>query len=145
MELQYANLPNAGVTWGGDQNAMDGGVDVRVKLTTPIHPDGFIPRANTCIQVKATDMPRSEILKEMKPNGKLRPVIKEIADDKGAYIIVSSQGSTSDFALSNRKEAMKEAVVDYPNNSKLKLDFYDRNRIATWVRAYAKLKVYQKS
>src|SRR5467141_1824910 len=81
-ELRRANLPVSAATWGGDQTAKDGGVDVRVAL------------------------PPSEIPKEMKPKGAVRPVIEELAAASGAYIIVSSGGSTADSALKNRRAAM---------------------------------------
>ncbi|WP_044640768.1 hypothetical protein [Risungbinella massiliensis] len=135
-DLRANGIPTAGVTWGGHQNAKDGGIDVRVELTTSIHEDSFIPRSKTGFQVKKPDMPRGDILKEMRPNGDLRKVIKDLIDAKGAYIIVSSQGSTADSALADRKNAMVEALTDYPSASDLKVDFYDRERIAGWVRSH---------
>ena len=79
-------------------------------------------------------MPRGAILAEMRPDNVLRGVIQELAAESGAYIIVSSAGSTSDTALKNRREAMSEAVNDLPNRNSLALDFYDRTRLATWLR-----------
>jgi hypothetical protein len=82
-------------------------------------------------------MRRNEILKEMKPNGLIRPVLQDLADAGGAYIIVSSGADTSKLALDNRKRAMREAVTDMPNADKLTLDFFDRSRVATGVRGHA--------
>ncbi|PEQ92933.1 hypothetical protein CN481_14175 [Bacillus sp. AFS006103] len=138
-ELRTYGLPTAGVTWGGHQNAKDGGIDVRVDLLSPVHTDSFIPRSKTGFQVKKPDMPRAEILNEMRPKGKLRQIIKDIVDSKGAYIIVSSQGSTADSALKDRKKAMLDALSDYPNYTDIKVDFYDRERIAGWVRSHPAL------
>lgn len=138
-ELRMSGLPTAGVTWGGHQNAKDGGLDVRVSLTSTLHPDGFIPRSSTGFQVKKPDMPRSDILKEMRPDDELRQVIKDLAKANGAYIIVSSSGSTSDSALSNRKKAMREALSDLEDASTLKTEFYDRGRLAGWVRSHPAL------
>lgn len=132
-DLRRRGISASFVTWGGDQNAADGGFDVRVALPSASLIDGFIPAPNTGFQVKATDMPPSKIAPEMCPNGILRPVIQELADQAGAYIVVSSQGSTSDIALRNRREAMSEALGSAPNAAHLKLDFYDRTRVATWV------------
>lgn len=138
-DLRANNLSTAGVTWGGHQDAKDGGLDVRVELVNTPDPQGFIPKATTGYQVKKPDMPRSEIIKEMSPDGTLRPVIRDIADAGGAYIIVSSTGSTSDTALAKRLKAMEDAV-DHPDIvAKLKLDFYDRNRLAGWVRCHPSL------
>jgi hypothetical protein len=49
------------VTWGGNQNAGDGGVDVRVTLPSQLEPEGSIPRSKTVFQVKAEDTPPSGI------------------------------------------------------------------------------------
>ena len=84
-------------------------------------------------------MSRADILEEMCPNGTLRPAIRDLADRSGAYIIVCSAGSTSDSALQRRRDAMEEAIQDLPNANNLALDFYDRGRIATWVRDHAGL------
>ncbi|QQO33174.1 hypothetical protein JJC00_32340 [Bradyrhizobium diazoefficiens] len=138
-ELRRANLPVSAVTWGGNQTAKDGGLDVRVFLPAGTAVAGFIPRAETGFQVKKPDMPASEIAKEMKPAGVLRPVIQELAEASGAYIIVSSNGSTADSALNNRREAMAEAAKNSPDAGKLHLDFSDRNRVARWVRDHAGL------
>ena len=77
---------------------------VRVALTAGTPIGGFIPRSDTGFQVKKPDMPRRAILEEMRPSGVLRPVIHELADRFGAYIIVSANGATSDTALKNSTE-----------------------------------------
>jgi hypothetical protein len=59
-----------------------------------------------------------------------------LADQAGAYVIVSSQGSTADTALTSRREAMRGALAGAKNADALAVDFYDRTRIATWVRAH---------
>jgi len=135
-ELRQRDLSPAHVTWGGNQNAADGGIDVRVALPIGTVIDGFVPRAATGFQVKQQDMPAGEIADEMRPKNILRPSIQELADQAGAYIIVSSQGSTADTPLTNRRDAMSAAMQGEPNANQLALDFYDRTRIATWVRTH---------
>jgi len=135
-ELRRHDQSTAHVTWGGNQNAGDGGIDVRVSLPANFHTDGFIPRTATGFQVKKQDMPRGAIINEMAPHGDLRPSIQALASQGGAYIIVSSEGSAADSALDNRRKAMAESVVGYPNADAIALDFYDRNRVATWVRTH---------
>ncbi|MBT1158462.1 hypothetical protein J1C56_22955 [Aminobacter anthyllidis] len=139
-ELRRRGLPASAVTWGGNQTAADGGLDVRVSLPAGTPIDGFVPRAATGFQVKKPDMPRGEILAEMRLAGTVRPVIQELAAQAGAYIIVSATGSTADGALANRRKAMADAVKDIAQRDQLALDFYDRGRIATWVRGYPGLK-----
>lgn len=126
----------AAVTWGGHQDAPDGGLDVHVKIPTPLTHAGLILKPDTGFQVKASRMRPAEITSEMRPNGRLRPAIAELADNSGAYIIVSSAESTSDRALKKRLESMRDAVHDLPNANGLALDFYDQNRVASWVRCH---------
>ncbi|MFC3725427.1 hypothetical protein [Neoaquamicrobium sediminum] len=133
-EMRRRGLPVSAVTYGGNQDAKDGGLDVRVALPTDTAIGGFIPKLSTGFQVKKPDMPRAAILKEMKPKGTVRPVINELATVGGAYVIVSSTGSTSDSALADRRKAIADAIKGTPAEGKLTVDFYDRNRIATWVR-----------
>jgi hypothetical protein len=133
-EMRRQNQPVSHAMWGGNQNAKDGGLDVRVALPAGTTVKGFVPKSDTGFQVKKPDMPRAAIIGEMKPKGVVRPVILELAKASGAYIIVSATGSTSDSAFKSRKDAMAEALQGIPEAANLTLDFYDRNRVATWVR-----------
>ena len=67
-DLKRKGLSPAPVTWGGHQNAGDGGIDVRVSLPAKTAIDGFIPRRDTGFQVKREDFPPSKILAEMCPS-----------------------------------------------------------------------------
>ncbi len=80
--MRKRGLPTSAVTWGGNQDARDGGLDVRVSLAAGAAITGFVPKPQTGFQVKKPDMPRAEILDEMKPKpiGILRPSILELAD-----------------------------------------------------------------
>ena len=133
-DLRRANLPVSAVTWGGNQTAKDGGLDVRVSLPPGTQVQGFIPRAETGFQVKKPDMQPAAIDKEVKPKGRVRPVINQLAALSGAYVIVSSSGSTADSSLTGRRNAMAKATKGVKGAKDLHLDFYDRGRIATWVR-----------
>lgn len=135
-EVAERGHSTAAVTWGGSQTAADGGLDVRVELPPNSAIDGFIPRGATGFQVKKPDMPRAEIEREMRPAGVLRQVIQELADSAGSYVIVSSTGSTADSALHNRRKAMRDFLADHPNAERLHTDFYDRTRVASWVRRH---------
>jgi hypothetical protein len=135
-EFRKRGLSTSHVRYGGHQNAADHGVDVHVELPEGTSINGFIPRPETVFQAKREDMPSAKIVDEMRPEGMLRPIIRELASRAGAYVIVSSQGSTSRRALQNRRNAMKNAVKDIANADALTLDFYDRSHIATWVREH---------
>jgi len=135
-ELRTAGLPISGVTAGGHQNAADGGLDVRVELPDRTYSGDFIPRVPLGFQVKNTDMAAAAIAGEMKYGGSLRAVIGELADAGGAYVIVSSRGTVADARLKERRTAMTKAAQGHPSATGLHLDFYDRNRLATWVNQY---------
>ncbi|MGC2695951.1 MAG: hypothetical protein WA738_09180, partial [Candidatus Angelobacter sp.] len=137
-EMRDRGYSPAFVTWGGHQDAKDGGVDVRVALPIGSAISGFVPSPSTGFQVKAEDMSPAKISAEMRPSDAIRPAIQELANHSGAYIIVSSKGSTSDSSLRNRRNAMLKAVGEH-NAVSLKLDFYDRTRLATWVRDHTGL------
>ena len=135
-ELRHRNLPTSGLTAGGNQTAPDGGIDVRVEVSVAGVSLDFIPRGSAGFQVKCADMPPSKIAEEMRPGGELRLSIREPAITQGAYVIVSSQGSVADSALIDRRNAMRAAIGTLPDGESIHLDFYDRERLATWVRAY---------
>lgn len=134
-EVSKVGLSPSGVTYGGHQNAKDGGIDVRVSHTKGTI-DGYVPRLNTGFQVKAEEFAAADIGKEMRPGGTLRESIRDLAEAHGAYIIVSSKGSVSDLSLKKRKEAMTQALVDSPSAKPLFIDFYDKRRIASWVNQH---------
>ena len=90
-ELRTNGYPVSSVIAGGHQDAADGGIDVRVDCSAEFTVCDFVPRRKTGFQVKKPDMSAAAISTEMRPNGELRPAIRELADVSGAYIIVSSQ------------------------------------------------------
>lgn len=143
-ELRAQGAPLSSVTAGGNQDAPDGGLDVRVECPTAPGSADFVPKAATGFQVKKPDMPASAITEEMRPDGILRPVIAALAAASGAYIIVSAQGSVADKPLADRRKAMRDALHDLPNADQLTTDFYDRDRLATWVNEYPGISAWVK-
>ncbi|MGK3120571.1 hypothetical protein QZH44_01430 [Pseudomonas corrugata] len=135
-ELRAQGCPLSSVTAGGNQDAADGGLDVRVECPTTMAKPDFIPRALTGFQVKKPDMSASAIRNEMRPKGVLRHVIGELAAASGSYIIVSAQGSVADKPLTDRRRAIREQLRDLADAQKLHTDFYDRDRLATWVNEF---------
>src|SRR5713101_5079940 len=71
-ELAKRGLPVSAVTYGGNQRAGDGGLDVRVALPEGAAAADYVPRPNTGFQVKRQDMPRAAIIKEICPSGAVR-------------------------------------------------------------------------
>ena len=53
-DYRLAGLPTKGITWGGHQDASDGGLDVVVRGEESPPKTSFIPQSNTGFQVKKT-------------------------------------------------------------------------------------------
>ena len=113
-ELRAQGLHESAVTWGGNQRAKDGGVDVRVDCPSPLRTPGFLKTARTVIQVKAQIFEASKIRAEIAPQGVLRPAIEELKETRGTYIIVSTQDDLSDLALQPRRYAILECLSEEP-------------------------------
>jgi hypothetical protein len=134
-EMVRVGHSTAAVTYGGDQNAADGGIDVRVEADGS-GVTGYVPHDRTGFQAKAEDFLPSAIEGEMRPGGVLRPTIAALAAVGGAYIIASSKSSTADAARTRRLDAMRAALSDCPDAHQLETDFYDRQRLASWVNRH---------
>ncbi|MGH2622221.1 MAG: hypothetical protein ACRDE7_00985, partial [Sphingobacterium sp.] len=135
-ELIQHGLSTSSVTWGGAQEAADGGLDVSVNEKNELSSPNFIPKNITGYQVKKHSMGKSACTKEMQEKGAVKPIVAELANRNGAYIIVSGKDDCSDKMLSDRLDGMKAAVASLANKDDLKLDFYGRDRIVTWLRQY---------
>ena len=145
-EVRAAGFSSSAVTWGGDQRAKDGGVDVRVEIRDATEISGYIPRVNTVFQVKAVKtFGDSAIGNEMAPSKQLLPAIAELATNGGAYIIASTKGNESDSALISRKAAMQACIDNAQMEGEVIVDFYDAQKIATWVEQYPAVVVWLKS
>ncbi len=141
--LNKNNIDTICVTYGGNQDEPDGGVDVRVKSTHQFNDDWSIPRNNTIFQVKKPSMPNSAIKNEMQnEEGDIKESIRELIELKGAYIIVSSGDSLADKRRNERITYMKNLLSSIDNNQNIKVDFYDSKRIATWVRQFPALVIW---
>jgi hypothetical protein len=139
-DYRSAQLSCKGITWGGHQDAADGGLDVVVNSAQQPPANSFVPEARTGFQVKKLKMGPADIADEMRPGGVLRSSIKTLRETEGAYIIVSSGADcATETSLNDRIAAMKEAVDNDGDGDHLTVDFFDRGRIATWVRAHPSL------
>ena len=138
-DYRKANLPVKKISWGGNQDAQDGGLDVVVEddVTPPVN--SFVPLAKTGFQVKKPKMTPSAISKEMlAKNGTLKADLRNFLSNNSAYIIVSSGDSLAQKskAHSSRINVMKAALSTAPELESVQVDFYDQGKIATWVRQY---------
>ena len=141
-ELNSKGLGTAPITWGGDQRAKDGGVDVRVDIASSMGVNGYIPRNATAYQVKAEQFAPAKISGEMAPNGVVRTIITELGEQSGAYIIVSTKDNCSDSSLENRKQAMINCLKDPILIKLIHVDFYDSRKIADWVENFPAIVIW---
>jgi hypothetical protein len=81
----------------------------------------------------------SKIKTEMRPQGKLRKSIGDLAKRSGAYIIASAESNSADPEYKRRLGAMEWSVRDAAGRKSLGLDFYDRTRISTWLEKHPPL------
>ena len=144
-ELRRKSVGTAPITWGGDQRAKDGGVDVRVDISPAIGISGYVPRDATAYQVKAESFTPAKIPDEMAPNDVLRPAIEELIKCSGAYVIVSTKDNCSNIFLKKRKEAMSDCLAKHELAGSIHLDFYDSRRIADWAGNYPGVLVWLRS
>ena len=135
--LNKNNIDTICVTYGGNQDEPDGGVDVRIKSTDEFNDNWSVPRNNTIFQVKKPTMPKSSIKKEMlNKDGKIKESIKELVKLNGAYIIACSGDSLSDKRKNERITYMRNLLSSIDKKQNIKVDFYDSKRIATWVKQF---------
>jgi len=144
-ELIQQGIQPANVTWGGAQEAADGGLDVRIRNAVGISTQNFVPRENTGFQVKKHSMGKSACLKEMKEDGKPKAILEALAAQNGAYIIVSGKDDCSDKMLSERLTGMKEAATALHDKNALYLDFYGRDRLSAWLRRHPSVVLWVRS
>jgi hypothetical protein len=133
--LADAGLPPAPVTWGGDQRAPDGGIDVRLQLSNEDARFAGFSRNVVGFQVKSTKMGDSNVHKEMCPGGLLKRSIQNLIQRRGAYIIATSD-SAADGEYTKRIAAMQAAVASEPGYERAEFDFYDAQRLADWTNRH---------
>lgn len=134
----------ARVSWSGSINAPDGGIDVHVQVPVDELSTGFLERPQTIFQVKTYSMPKSEIASEMLTNGVLSDIVSLLASESGSYVIVSLADDCSPLMRKDRLGAMNDLVKDDPNSNNLHLDFYDRSKLAQWLRQHPSVLLWVK-
>lgn len=135
-EVAKQGIPVDCVRWGGAQETIDGGVDVKVDTAHGVSEMSFIPRQNTIFQIKKHTMPKAACKKEMQKVGEPKAILLDLAFQKGAYIIVSGFDNCSEAMLSERIKGMQEATIALQNKDDLYLDFYGRDRLSSWLRLH---------
>ena len=135
-EIRGEGAPVSDLRWGGDENAPDGGLDIDISIENREFAGDFVRRARTGIQVKKSKMPPYKIKAEMRPNGQLRPIFSELAQDNGCYIIVSLEDDPTVPYLATRRREMQVQVEETRDHGDLSTKFYGLNDLANWLRQH---------
>ncbi len=155
-ECAHWGIPQSGAHVSGNINAPDGGQDGLIKWTEGPPRTDYFPRRYNCFQMKAKPVRPSECEKEiLSLKGELKPAIKEVIKNKGAYILLSIHG-VSGIQINEREEILKRAVARClrkpapariseetfaPGSAAsvkapIEVQFYDGNRLASWASCY---------
>ncbi|WP_316246643.1 hypothetical protein [Salmonella enterica] len=134
----------AWVSWSGSINAPDGGIDIHVRVPADKLSTGFLERPDTILQAKKHSMPRASIKKEMLTGRRLSSTLAEQAKKGGSYIIVSLGDDCSPVMQKDRLKAMQDAVENDPNSGNIHLNFYDRSKLAQWLRQHPSIMLWVK-
>ena len=133
------------VNYGGKSDETDWGLDIVITMKNDPPQSIYIPRQTTGVQVKKSDMKPSKIQKEMSTHIGIGKSINWLAEQSGAYIIVSSGRSCTQPLLMERKKMMRSSVSNIPESNKLDLDFFDLQKITSWVNIYPGIVAWVKS
>ncbi|URW75903.1 helix-turn-helix domain-containing protein [Sphingomonas donggukensis] len=134
-EASARGIALSGIDLGGNQTAADGGVDALLRWRDGPEPGGWLPARDIVFQCKAQVLRPAQVADEMRPKGVLRPIFTELANDRGAYVLfttddVGTKGQTERLAR------MKDALADLPGGERVTLDFIGPDRIARWVNQH---------
>ncbi len=138
--LRLGVSPSA-IRVGGNQTAADGGVDALVDWKGEPKPTGWLPRRLIYFQCKAETMAAAALRDEMRPKEIVRPIFSQLAKERGAYIVFSTD-DPSEKGFKARLEAMGDAISDVVGKEKILLDFYGADRIARWVNQHPGIAVW---
>jgi len=132
------------VNWSGSINASDDGIDVHVQVPASELKTGYISRPDTIFQAKKHVMTPAAIIKEMVGKEGLSTTIVEQVKKQGSYIIVSLGDDCSPPMKMSRLNAMKKSVAGVPSHQSAHLEFYDRSKLAQWLRQHPSVLLWVK-
>lgn len=120
----------------------DGGEDGRIKWSDGIEKTDNIPSRFSIFQVKATGMGPEKCKAELfTSTGEIKPKIKSVASENGAYVIFCQNNAQDiDKNIKKIREGLKEGGI--ANHATLTVEFYDAERIASWVNQYPQAAIY---
>lgn len=150
LEHKKYNFENCYISVPQNINVADGGEDGRIETTD--YKKSMWVTDNLCLyQCKASDMPKGKCKEELlDTKGNFKPKVKEILDNNGTYILVTTQSivekSLDNYSdrVASIREGIKEGKIKegltevdakvFSKNAKIKI--YDANLISNWTNQY---------
>ena len=142
-ELARINLGTSLVTWGGDQRAADGGVDVNVEpFDSTANEPLYLSMGGTVFQVKAEkNFDPSKVEAEIRPNGVIRNFFTELNQNSGTYLIASTHEDLAQPALKRRLTRMKTVLTE-EGLTNVQFEFLDAQQLADWVERHIGVQIW---
>lgn len=134
-EARRRSIPLSSIDVGGAHTAPDGGIDARIKWTSPPEFGGWLPAGDIVFQCKATEMPKAACVKEIKPGGNPRAFFSDLAMDGGAYILATTK-DLGNATAAERITAMRAALSGLEGSERITLEIYAADRLARWANEH---------
>lgn len=141
-EVSQSKHAVSSVRWMGALTAPDGGIDVQVVVPDENFRGDFVPRAETVFQVKKPSMPPAKIAEEMTGKENAVALFGRLNSAFGAFVIVSLGDDTAPPNHQARIEKMQSELSDLLDDPNVFLDFYDRSRLAQWLRQHVSVQLW---
>ena len=123
--------------------AGDGGEDGRISWSGEPEQTDYLPNRLTMFQIKATQMGPAAYANEIMSSAKsgkpsvLKPNVKEVLDQGGAYIVFTNQELNSkqkNKRIAAIRERLDKQGKDYAHNCQINI--YDADQIAGWANQF---------
>lgn len=155
-EHKKYNFENCTISVPQNINSKDGGEDGKI-VTTDFKGSEYIKDKECLFQCKASKMEPKDCYNEvLQKNGELKPRVKNVVDNNGAYILVTTQGLTTDKIdddserVKSIRKAIKEGKIkegvnvskaeQISKNAKIKI--FDANILCGWTNNYISVVSY---
>ncbi len=143
LEAERYGIPGSATSVPLQISVPDGGEDGRIQWESGVDRTDFVPRRFTVFQSKAQEMMPAQCAREVAPEGNIRMQVREALDAGGAYILFCGHPYNERLKksrMNSMRQALKGAGRDDWGTALL--DFYEANKIASWVNNFFPAQVY---
>ncbi|MBN4054189.1 hypothetical protein JYT87_00600 [Nitrospira defluvii] len=139
LEARSAGIAERAVDVALNITVADGGEDGRIQWKDGPSETNFLPCRFVQFQIKATEMGPTDCANEIiNDKGTMKPMIEDVLDNSGAYILFTSQELNSLQKIPNRIKKIREKLSDLgkPYAYTATIEIYDASKIDGWVNKY---------